>query len=124
MISYSNTIGFCYFTVLDIQQHLYPLLRFLVRWLLALASWTSSSSLNVGDPTPSDRGDTMARTVEEKYNQRLIIGITTVLLVLCYIFFFLRILSRRLLQTPLWYDDWYMLFALVIPMAEVNAVSF
>ncbi|KAG7005251.1 hypothetical protein G7Y79_00021g051180 [Physcia stellaris] len=52
------------------------------------------------------------RTEKEIYNQKLIIGLTTTLLILCYTFYFLRILSRKLLQTPLWIDDWFMLFAL------------
>lgn len=54
-----------------------------------------------------------SRTDRETHNQKLILGPTTVLIVLCYIFYFLRILSRKLLQTPLWIDDWFMLFALV-----------
>lgn len=53
------------------------------------------------------------RTDKEVRNQKLIIGLTTTLLVLCYFLYFLRILSRKLLQTPLWIDDWFMLFALV-----------
>lgn len=53
------------------------------------------------------------RTDQEIRNQKLIIGLTTALLVLCYSFYFLRILSGKLLQTPLWIDDWWMLFALV-----------
>lgn len=52
-------------------------------------------------------------TNEEAYNQRLILGLTTTLLALCYAFYFLRILSRKLLETALWFDDWFMLLALV-----------
>ena len=54
-----------------------------------------------------------ARTDKEVRNQKLILGLTTTLLVMCYFLYFLRILSRKLLQTPLWIDDWFMLFALV-----------
>lgn len=54
-----------------------------------------------------------SRTDEEIRNQKLILGVTTTLLVLCYFLYFLRILSRKLLKTPLWIDDWFMLFALV-----------
>ena len=54
-----------------------------------------------------------SRTDKEIRNQKLILGLTTTLLVLCYFLYFLRILSRKLLQTPLWIDDWFMLFALV-----------
>ena len=53
------------------------------------------------------------RTDKEVRNQKLVIGLTTILLVLCYFLYFLRILSRKLLRTPLWIDDWFMLFALV-----------
>ena len=53
------------------------------------------------------------RTDKEVRNQKLIVGLTTTALVLCYLFYFLRILSRKLLKTPLWIDDWFMLFALV-----------
>lgn len=55
----------------------------------------------------------LSRADKEVYNLKLIIGITTTLLVLCYTFYFLRILSRKVLKTPLWIDDWFMLFALV-----------
>ena len=53
------------------------------------------------------------RTDNEVRNQKLIVGLTTILLVLCYSFYFLRIFSRKVLNTPLWIDDWFMLFALV-----------
>lgn len=60
------------------------------------------------------------RTDKEVHNQRLIVGLTTALLVLCYVLYFLRILSRKVLKTPLWIDDWFMLFALVRFHCQLN----
>ena len=60
------------------------------------------------------------RTDKEVRNQKVIVGITTTLLILCYFFYFLRILTRKLLKTPLWIEDWFMLFALVRFNAELR----
>ena len=62
----------------------------------------------------------LVRTDKEIHNQRLIVGLTTALLALCYVFYFLRILSRKLLNTPLWIDDWVMLVALVRSHRQLN----
>ena len=55
-----------------------------------------------------------AQTKDETHNQRLMLGVTTMLLLLCYCLYALRILSRKLLKVGLWIDDWWMLFCLVI----------
>ena len=51
-------------------------------------------------------------TPEEARNQALIIGVTTALLVICILTYILRLVSRRVLHTPLAVDDWFMLFTL------------
>ena len=65
----------------------------------------------------------IARSEDETYHQKLILGITTTLLCLCYILYFFRILSRKLLQAPLWIDDWFMLFALVGTCTPLSSSS-
>ena len=57
-------------------------------------------------------------TPQEAHNQRLIIGLTTALLALCWILYLLRLVSRRVCRTPLWVDDWFMAFCLVRPLIK------
>ncbi|KAF2230403.1 hypothetical protein EV356DRAFT_519935 [Viridothelium virens] len=64
-------------------------------------------------------------TAHERHNQILIIGLTTTLLALCWILYCLRIVSRKVWRTPLWIDDWFMLFALFVctMMSVLNFVG-
>lgn len=50
---------------------------------------------------------------DSQVNRNTTLGVTTTLLSLCYISYALRIASRKVLKTGMWWDDWWMLGVLV-----------
>lgn len=50
---------------------------------------------------------------EAQINQDMTIGVTTTLLTLCIISYVVRIVSRKVMKSGLWLDDYWMAFVLV-----------
>ena len=46
-------------------------------------------------------------------NRNTTVGVTTALLSLCYISYAIRVTSRKILKSGMWWDDWWMLGVLV-----------